>query len=207
MPIAIGISVEAAPGDLPWLQPSLRGAKLYPDSLDLVHVYETDAKQLAEADWAYLQVVMDAYQVHPATVAELAMLGPVGAPNAQRWTVEGPLMDRPGDPGLGNCTMLVEVAHSLDLDPGSNWIAYKPGRYRLRSVKARVTITRPALGYSFRVLKLALLATRAATPQRPRRVHAGISDLIPSGMCRIVSRDFEVAGALEIADDAILEIT
>lgn len=208
MPFVSEFTIEAGPGNTqPWTPRERRGYKLAPSGVGLTHTYETDIKLLAEADWVYLQVVCCAYQIHPATVAELAALGPVGGANAARWTIEGPLLHLPGDPGEAtNCTISVEVTHSLTADPGSNWIRYKPGRYRLRSVKARVTVTRPSTAYSFRITKLGILATRLATAQRPRRVQDGVADVIPAGMCRIVSHDFELLGTLDVEDDAFLEI-
>ncbi len=206
-------SIDAAPTEYPWIPASKLGPAVRPSGVELESSYTTDTKTLAEADWVYLQVVMAAHQVHPATVAELALLGPVGGANAKRWTIEGPLMHRPGDPGavFGNdapqCTALVEVAHSLTADPGTNWRRYVPGRYRLRSVQARVTITRPDPSYSFALTRLAIMATRIAPPARPRRVQ-GVQDVIPSGTCRVVSRDFTIvgAGSLVIEADGYLQI-
>jgi len=209
MPTTSALDVEAAPpaSDL-WVPITHRGAKLKP-STGLTHSYTTDTKLLTEADWVYLQIAYAAYQIHPATVADLAALGPVGGRDALRWTIEGPLVHRPGDPGeQTDCVVTLEIAYSLSADPGANWIRYKPDTYRLRSAKARLTITRPSTAYSFRVIRFALLAHRVAAPQRPRKVHAGVSDVIPSGMCRVVVRDFEVlAGAtLEVEAGAYLEV-
>lgn len=208
MPYTSSVAVDPAPvSPGPWKPVRERGPKLIPSGSGLVHVYETDAKSLAEADWVRLSVVCSAYQIHPATVAELAALGPVGGANAQRWTVEGPLCAMPGDPGAGNCSIVAEIAYSLTSEnPGTDWRPYVPGEYRLRSVKARVTITRPNDSYSFRVLQLGIEASRIATPQRARRVAAGVADTIPAGMCRVVVRDFEIAGSLEIEAGAYLEI-
>lgn len=206
MPIATAMTIEAATPN-PWLPVEHRGTKLKPSGVGLIHSYETDPKDLLEADWAYLQVALVAYQVHPATVAELVALGPVGGANARRWTIEGPLLHRPGDPGAGaNCTMVLEVAHSLTSDPGTDWKPYRPGKYRLRSVKARVTITRPAATYSFRIVRFALLATRVSPPKRPRKVR--VADVIPAGMCQIVEGEFEIlaGGSLEIEAGASLQV-
>lgn len=194
----------------PWIPLEERGDQLKPTGSGLVHVYTTDAYVLTEADWVYLQIALIAHQIHPATVAELAALGPVGGANAKRWTIEGPLVHQPDDPGEAtNCTMALEVTQSMTADPGSNWRRYTPGRFRLRSVKARLTLTRPALTYDFRVLRFALLATRISAPQRPRKVQAGIVDSIPSGMSRTVVKDFEVVagGSLEIESGAYLEVS
>jgi hypothetical protein len=206
MPTLASVSIEAAPVAKGWITPTFGGPKLKPSGGGLSHVYTTDAKVLAEADWTYLQVVLVAWQIHPATVAELAALGPVGGSNAKRWTIEGPLSHQPDDPGDGNCTVSVEIAHSMTSDPGTDWRPYVEGKYRLRSVKARVTITRPSTAYSFRIARLALVAERVGAQQRPRRVHAGVSEVLASGMSWIVSRDFEVIGSLEIESDAYLEI-
>ena len=206
MPSSSGFAIEAAPSDAVNLPIRLRGPKLRASGTDLVHVYETDTKALSEADWVYLSVVCSAYQIHPATVAQLAALGPVGGDNAKRWTIEGPLCDMPDDPGAGNCTIKAEIAYSLGPDPGSDWKPYEQGRYRLRSVKARVTVTRPTTHYQFRITQLGILATRISAPQRARRVASGVSDVIPAGMCRVISHDFEVIGSLEVEADARLEI-
>lgn len=206
MPAFASVSIEAAPVAKPWITPAFSGPKLQPSGSGLEHVYTTDTKALTEADWVYLQVVLVAHQIHPATVAELATLGPVGSANAQRWTIEGPLSHQPGDPGNGNCTVLVEIAHSLTSDPGTDWKPYREGRYRLRSVKARVTITRPDDTYSFRVLRFALVAERVGAQQRPRRVQTGVAELIPAGMNWIAAGDFEVKGTLDIEADAHLAI-
>lgn len=160
------MTIEAAPTVFLHLPPIERGSKLKATAGSTTHQYETDARSIEEADWMYLQVVHAAYQVHPATVAQLAALGPVGGRDALRWTVEGPTSHRPGDPGaVANCTFLIEVAYSLTATPGSDWRAYKPsGRYKLRSYKARLTITRPDETYDFRVLRFAVRAERVAQP-------------------------------------------
>ena len=168
MPISSGITIEAGPGDTePWVPPERRGSKLRQSGVGLTHSYTTDAQLFSESDWVYLQVVLSAYQIHPATVAELSALGPVGSTNAMRWTIEGPTSHRIGDPGFGvNCTMLVEVAHSLTSDPGTDWRVYRPERYKLRSFKARLTVVRPDVTYGFRVTRFAVRATRVAPAQR-----------------------------------------
>lgn len=211
MPIAASINVEPAPVSKPWIPAAERGPKLKATGPSLVHTLTTDAYVLEEADYVYLEIVLRAYQIHPATIAELAALGPVGGANAQRWTIEGPTSHRPGDPGAGaNCTMKVEIAHSMTSDPGSDWREYVPGtrKYRLRSVKARLTITRPAATYDFRVLQFDLQAQRAAAQKRPRGVPDGVSDVIQPGACIVVPRNFEIpaTSSLEIADNAYLEI-
>jgi hypothetical protein len=207
MAIAQGSSPLGGPGNAqPWVPKKYRGTVLKSDGVALSSSYTTDPKLLSEADWVYLQIVCVAYQIHPATVAQLAALGPVGGANAQRWTIEGPLLNRPGDPGLGNSTILVEIVHSLEADPGSSWIPYKPGHYRLRSVKARVTISMPSTAYSFALTRFAVYATRVAPPQRPRKVQSGIADVLPGGMCRVIAQDFEVQGTLDVEDDAVLEV-
>lgn len=206
MPISSAFSIEAAPTPKPWITPAFGGPKIKPSGGGLSHVYTTDTKTIAEADWVYLQVVLVAWQIHPATVAELAALGPVGSANAQRWTIEGPLSHQPGDPGNGNCTVSVEIAHSLSSDPGSDWQPYVEGKYRLRSVKARVTITRPTTAYDFRVARFSLRAERVGAQQRPRRVQTGVAELVASGMSWIAAGDFEVKGTLDIEADAHLAV-
>lgn len=206
MPTLGSVSVEAAPVSKPWVTPTFGGPKLEPSGGGLVHTYTTDTKVLAEADWTYLQVVLVAWQIHPATVAELAQLGPVGSANAQRWTIEGPLSHQPGDPGNVNCTVTVEIAHSMTSDPGSDWRPYVEGKYRLRSVKARVTITRPTTDYSFRIARMALRAERVGAQQRPRRVQTGVSEVVAAGMSWIAAGDFEVKGTLDIESDGHLAI-
>jgi len=204
------VSVEAAPALRMWVEPRLRGPKVKPDPSELVSAYTTDTKVLAAADWVHLSVVFDAVHIHPATVDDLAILGPVDGENAKRWSIEGPLSHRPGDPGAGaNISVLIEVAMSLTGDPGSNWQPYEPGRYRLRSVRARATLTRPRDDYDFRIVRFALEAEREAPANRPRFVHAATQDVIPARMSRQVSTDFEIeAGAeLEIEAGGILEIT
>ena len=210
MPIYTEMTIEAAPNaqERQRLPAEMRGAKLMPVGPALSHVYTTDTLTLDVADIVQLQVLLVAYQIHPATIAELAALGPVGGANAKRWTIEGPLVSIPGDPGGGvNCTMALEVATSMTATPGA-WRPYEAGRYRLRSVKARVTITRPSTSFQFRVARFTLLASRLSAPQRSRRVVAGVVDAVPSGMSRVVVRDFRVeAGAtLLIEDNAYLKI-
>ncbi len=206
MPTLSSVSIEAAPAAKGWITPTFGGPKLRPSGVGLSHVYTTDAKVLAEADWTYLQVVLVAWQIHPATVAELAALGPVGGSNAKRWTIEGPLSHQPDDPGAGNCTVTVEIAHSMTSDPGTDWKPYVEGKYRLRSVKARVTITRPTTDYSFRIARLALVAERVGAQQRPRRVQTGVAEIVAAGMSWIAAGDFEVRGTLDIEADAHLAI-
>lgn len=211
MPLQSALTTEVAPSasEKLWLPPEMRGTKLKPTGSGLVHTFTTDTYVLAESDWVYLQIALVAYQIHPATVAELSALGPVGGPNAKRWTIEGPLVHVPGDPGEEtNCTMRIEVATSMTSTPGSAWRDYSPGRFRLRSAKARLTITRPSTAYSFRVARFTLVATRISAQQRSRKVASGVVDAIPSGMCRVVVRDFEIAAgaSLEVESGAHMEI-
>ena len=211
MPIASSISLEAAPPVKPWIPLERRGPKLKASGSSLTHTFTTDTEVLDSVDYVYLEIVLGAYQIHPATIKELAALGPVGGANARRWTIEGPTSHRPGDPGVGaNCTMKVEIAHSMNTDPGSDWREYVPGprKYRLRSVKARLVITRPALPYDFRVTQFSLQATRVAAQKRPRGVPGSVADVIQPGACIVVPRNFEIpaTGSLEIADNAYLEI-
>ena len=173
-----------------------------------MHVYETDTKVLSESDLVRLSLVCSAHQIHPASVDDLAFLGDLDSRNAARWTIEGPLVHVPGDPGEPtNCTITPEIAYSLDSeDPGDDWKPYKPGKYRLRSVKARITITRPSTAYEFRVTQLGIRADRVSAPHRALKVASGISDVIPSGMCSLAVREFEVLGTLEIEAGGHLEI-
>ena len=90
-------------------------------------------------------------------------LGPIEGPNAARWTLEGPTFPVPGEPA--NSTVKLEVAHSLTATPGSDWREFRPGLYKLRSYRVRLTITRPTLDFDFRVYRLATRATRRAQPQ------------------------------------------
>lgn len=212
MPLQSALTTELAPSatESLWLPPELRGKKLKPSGGGLSHSFTTDAYVLDQSDWVYLQVALVAYQIHPATVADLSALGPVGGENAKRWTIEGPLVHVPGDPGAEeNCSMRVEVATSMTASPGNAWRDYTPGKFRLRSAKARVTITRPSTAYSFRVARFALLATRVSAPQRARSVAAGVVDAIPSGMCRSVVRDFRLfsGSTLRIESNAFLKIS
>jgi hypothetical protein len=207
MPVVSSVDIEAAPTSKPWITPAFGGPKLKPSGGGLVHSYTTDAKTFAEADWVYLQIVVAAYQIHPATAAELAALGPVGSANAQRWTIEGPLSHQPGDPGAGqNCTIKAELATSMSEAPGSDWRDYGPGKYRLRSAKARITITRPSTAYDFRVTRFSLLATRSPSGSRARRCVS--YDSIPPGMSRVVVYDFEIdSGAtFEIEAGGYMEV-
>lgn len=209
MPQFQDVGVEDAPTGqaLLWTPLDLRSRKLKASS-GLVGTYTTEALVLSECDWVYLQASLVAYQIHPATVAELAALGAVGGANAQRWTIEGPLLHRPGDPGVGsNCSIRVDVSTSINsASPGTNWRSFTPGRYRIRSAVARLTLTRPSTSYNWRVARFGLLGTRVAAPNRSRKVPAGVSDVVPSGMSRVVARDFEVLGSLEIEAGGILEI-
>lgn len=211
MPVYSEVSIEAAPSaaERLYLPREQRGKKAKPAS-GLSHTYTTDVYSMAEADWVYLQVTLVAYQIHPATIAELAALGPVGGPNARRWTIEGPLHHVPGDPGAEtNCTMKLEIAHSMAATPGSAWRDYEAGRFRLRSAQARVTIVRPSAAYDFRICRFSLLATKVPAPQQVRNVAAGVQDVIPSGMCRSIVRDFRLpaTSSLRIEDDAFLKIS
>ena len=207
MPLVDHVAIESAPTAFPWLPASEQGAKVKPSGLSLTHSYTTNTYPLDEADWVYLELVFAAYQIHPATVAELAALGPVGGENAKRWTIEGPLYHRPGDPGVGsNCTMVLEIAHSLTSSPGDDWKPYTPGRYRLRSVKARVRLTRPHTSYEFRITRMALRAKRIAPQQRPRVTYT--EDVLPEGKSLIVAHNYRVAagGSLHIESDAHLRV-
>jgi hypothetical protein len=210
MPAFASTTTEAAPSgaDVFVTPPDRRLPRLKPSGATLSGVYTTDTLVFAEADWVILQVALVAWQIHPATIAELAALGPLGGANAKRWTIEGPLSHRPGDPGSGNCTIKVEIATSMTDDPGSNWVEYEAGRYRLRSAKARLTVTRPAADYDWRVSRFALRAVRVPAGSRARRVAAGVVDAIPTGMSRVVVRDYRVqaGGTLRIEPDAYLKI-
>lgn len=174
------MTVEAAPTPHPWIPLSERGSKLKATAGSTTHSYTTDDRVLASAGWVYLQIVFKAYQIHPATVDELDVLGPVGGRNALRWTIEGPTSHRPGDPGAGaNCAMKLEVAYSTTATPGSDWQVYRPrGRYKLRSFKTRLTITRPDETYDFRVVRFATRATRVGLSQRDHYTERFLSDLV-----------------------------
>lgn len=210
MPTLASMTIEAAPPVTSvWVPAARRGPKLQPSGSGLVHTYQTDPYVLDVADWVYLQVAVEAYQIHPATVAELAALGPVGGANAKRWTVEGPLMHRPGDPGVGaNCTIKLEVSTSLNADPGTDWREHDPGaEVRLRSARAKITVTRPHASYSFRVTRFALYGTRPSPPQRSLVVSAGVSDVIPAHMTRMLPQlDIEPGAVLTVEANAILRV-
>lgn len=211
MPIFSAMSIAPAPALAVRLRlpPEERGPSLISSGVGLVHVYTSDTYVLAESDLVQLQVLLVAYQVHPATCDELAALGPVDGPNASRWTIEGPLVHVPGDPGEAtNCAMKLEIQTSMTDSPVDEpWRDYEAGRYRLRSARVRLTITRPSDTYGFSVHRFTLLATRLSAPQRSRRVRAG-GDAIPAGMCRIVVYDFEIdSGAtLEIEAGGYMEV-
>lgn len=211
MPFFQGIDTVAAPtGAVVHRTPkAFRSKTLKPDALSLESIYRTDPLVLEAADDVWIEVTMEAYQIHPATVAELAALGPVGGENAKRWTVEGPLYHRPGDPGAGrNCTITVEITTSLSSDPGDNWRTYEAGVYRARSVKARLKISRPSTAYSWRVGRFTVSAARIPPPQRGRVVRPGVVDVVPSGMSRTVVRNLRVSpdATLRIESDAFLKI-
>lgn len=150
----------------PWVPAIKRSVALKRDNLNvyLVAQFTTNDHVLAESDWVYLQAAVYAEQIHPWTLDQVDALGPIEGPNAQRWTMEGPTSIAPGEPA--NCTMLLEVAHSLTTSPGSDWREFRPGRYKLRSYRMRLTITRPSLDFDFRVYRFATRATRAAPAQR-----------------------------------------
>jgi hypothetical protein len=212
MPTLSSITIEAAPSAAAklYLPVERHGEKLKAQGVSLVHTYQTDVKVFSECDYVWLQVALVAWQIHPATIEELDALGPIGGANMRRWTLEGPLMHRPGDPGAAsNCSMRIRLAHSFRADPGTDWRPYEAGKYRCRSARAELTITRPSTDYDFRVARFTLEARRISAPQRARKVHAGVIDTVPAGMSRVVSTDFEVeaTGSLEIEAGGILEIT
>ena len=164
MPQLQNVSVEAAPTNQPWLPAPERGAKLKANGASLTHSYETDTRALAEADWVYLQVGWIAYQVHPMGWDALDVYGAFDGRDMQRWTWEGPTSLRAGE--VGNCSIACELAYSTTSSPGSDWRAFRPGRYKLRSFKVRLVVTRPSTSYDFRILRLATRATRVAVPRR-----------------------------------------
>lgn len=150
----------------PWDPVVKKSVALKRDSLNahLIGQFTSNARVLAESDWVYLQALLYAEQIHPWTVDQVAALGPIEGRNAMRWTLEGPLSPGPGEPA--NCAIFLEVAHSLTATPGSDWREFKPGKYKLRSYRMRLTIARPSLDFDFRIYRLATRATRVAPPQR-----------------------------------------
>lgn len=150
----------------PWEAPYRRSGALKRDALNvaLFHQYTTDPFVLDEADWVYLQALVYAEQIHPWTVDQVSELGGIESRNAKRWTMEGPISPVAGEPA--NCTQLLQVAYNLTASPGSDWRTFQPDKYKLRSVKLRLTITRPSTDFDFRVYRLAIRATRVAPPQR-----------------------------------------
>lgn len=155
----ISMSIQPPSTD-PWVPLIRRGAALKRDLLnvDLIGSYTGDAHVFDEAEWVYLQAVTYAEQVHPWTVDQIDALGPIEGANAMRWTFEGPTSIRAGEPQ--NCTMALELAYSQTTVPGSDWRTFRPGRYKLRSYRVRIVVTRPSLDFDFRVYRLATRATK-----------------------------------------------
>ena len=164
MPITTNMTVEAGAPSI-WVPAYLRGPQLKP-SAGTTHTHETDAQALAEADWVYLQIVLMAYQIHPMTVGGLDAFGPIGGRNFLRWTSEGPTSLLPGE--TANCSIRVDVAHSLTATAGSDWREHDSGRHKLRSFKARVVVTRPDTTYDFRIVRFGVQATVNAPPMPDR---------------------------------------
>lgn len=165
MSVISGMEVETGSSN-PWVPVIKRSGALKRDLLNVIpeHQFTTDAYVLSESDWVYLQAVLYAEQIHPWTVDQVDALGPIEGPNAARWTMEGPTFDLPGEPQQCDCK--IEVAHSLTDDPGTDWRVFRAGKFKLRSAKLRLTITRHSLDFDFRVYRFALRATRMAPPQR-----------------------------------------
>lgn len=165
MPIIAGMEVEDA-ATHPWIPAIKRSGALKRDLLNvaLVAVYESESLVLNESDWVYLQAVLYAEQIHPYTLDQIGALGPIEGPNAARWTIEGPTSDLPGEPQ--QCDFKIEVAHSLMATSGTDWRAFRPGKFKLRSCRLRLTITRYSLDFDFRVYRFAIRANRIAPPQR-----------------------------------------
>lgn len=150
-----------------WLPPVRRTAYLEPNGIDLVSIAETPVRSFTEADWVYLQIVLYAEQIHPWTMEDIDQLKTER--DLARMSIEGPTFIRPGEPA--DCTMKVEVAHSLTATPGSDWREYRGvGPYKLRSFQARLTITLPTTDHSFRLYRFATRATRRGAPMRDTHV-------------------------------------
>jgi hypothetical protein len=148
MPTLGSMAIHAAQ-PYPWVAPERRSAALKASGGGLVHTYESDAQALGAAAWVYLQAVIYAEQIHPATADDLdAMSGR----DLARWSIEGPTFVRPGE--TPNCTLKLEVAYSLTATPGSDWREFRPGRYKLRSYQMKLTVTRPTTDYDFRIYRL-----------------------------------------------------
>lgn len=164
-----GNSLETSREDLAWSGTIVNGAvtPVLPGELPEVESsgpglgfrYEFTGQSFSAAVHVYLQVGLIARQIHPATIAEVsAIVGPLGSRKARQWTIEGPLLASLWDEP--NCTVKVEVAHSLGSTPGTDWREYRPGVYRLRSYAVRVTITRPSAAFDFRLSRLYVRATK-----------------------------------------------
>lgn len=159
MGLFVAIDVQAS-DPVPWKAPLRRPAALKRDALNtsLSHTYTSTLHTLTEAEEVYLVAELYAEQIHPWTVDQVAALGAIEGRDAARWTMEGPTMVRPGEPA--NCTLKLEVAHSLASAPGEDWQEFRAGVYKLRSYKMRVTITRPSTDFDFRVYRLSTRAIR-----------------------------------------------
>ena len=82
-----------------------------------------------------------------------------GSRLSKSWSWEGPLDDLHTDATWresSNVAMVVEMAYSTTSSPGSGWVAYRPGVYKLRSVKFRISFERATSGYDVRLTRAAV---------------------------------------------------
>ena len=133
-------------------------SQLAPTGGGLQHRYEFTGGTFSATQWAYLQIGIEANQVYPWTFEDLDSLGTWSSVALARWTSEGPLALRSGEPL--NCVLTIEISTSTTSTPGTNWIRFRPGRYKLRRYALRITIDRPTTSHSFRLRRLVVRATR-----------------------------------------------
>lgn len=136
---------------------------LVPSGGGLTHSYDFQTGVLPTAAWGYFHVAYEAFQIHPTTVAELDLLGPVGGRELSQWTAEGPLYMRAGY--LANGSAHVDVVASANASPGSGFSAFRAGNYRIRSAKCKLTVVRPSTAHSFRIRRMAARFVRSGEDQ------------------------------------------
>ncbi len=156
----VGMVAYSPPSETTRVDPIELGDQLK-TSAGGTHTYTTTVVALAKPQEVFLQVAVEIYQFHPQTIDELALLGPVGTPEVQRWTSEGPLVTVPGE--VENATVTVKVAMSNTPIAGTDYQIYRPGVYRLQSWKVQVEVFLPS-GYDFRLTRLNVRAMRKAVP-------------------------------------------
>ena len=96
----------------------------------------------------YIEVFVDAEQVHPATWEDMEIAW--GDPRVADWTWEGPADEREG---TLRCTMTIEVRFK-NADAWGDWEEYRPGIVWCQHAQARVTFTRPNTNFDIRMHRM-----------------------------------------------------